>query len=153
VLLNYPSTAASERRNAEKENLLGVPWCRSANPSTVSLHDICSALGVPYVLPFGKRAKVPDRLAEQAVNLGLNAAALARTGGAGGAEARSCRISRLQAKSCARQVIHLPKASLISARRYHYRATIIEVRFTANVLQLSADLESAHGSDKNLRIY
>jgi hypothetical protein len=39
------------------------------------LPDICSASGVLYFLPFGNRTEAPERLAEQAVNLGLQCGA------------------------------------------------------------------------------
>jgi hypothetical protein len=89
VLLNHPSTTASELRNAEKENLLGVP----------------------YFLPFGNRTEAPERLAEQPVNFGLQcgAALLLRFG----AVARR-QIVRATGRSFAERFVEIGMASPLS---------------------------------------
>jgi hypothetical protein len=113
------------------------------------------------LLPFWQPDEAPERLAEQAVNLGAQrgAALLLRFGAAARRRRNKlfCSISRLDVIVCKTgrplvdSFVEIVMASSLSNSFSRIRAVIIEVRFTASVLNCHQIL-SANGGEKNLCI-
>jgi Rrf2 family protein len=74
VVLRRVMAGLRDRGFVRSEKGHGGGWTLARDLSQITLRDIYSALGSPFLFAIGNRTEAPDCLVEQAVNAALNSA-------------------------------------------------------------------------------